>query len=335
MKNYKTIIGIDVSKLKLDVSFVHEAHAKQHHHFIVSNDEKGIKQIFKELKKMKIEFSDCLFCYENTGIYSMPLSFCLSKMKANYWVVPAIEIKRSKGISRGKTDKTDSKDIAFYALTHLHKLQLTNLPEKEILKLKLLFTEREKLMKAVKMLDTTKENETFLPKEIVKDVLVANRKTVVFLRKALKEIEQKISAIIKQNDDMKKQFDLACSVPGVGTQTATYLIITTKSFTAFSNWRKLACYSGIAPFEYSSGSSIKGRTRVNDMADKKMKSILNMCALNSKKVDTELHSYYKRKVEEGKNPMSVMNALRCKVLSRVFATINRGTPYVDVKKYAN
>ena len=75
MKNYKTIIGIDVSKLKLDVSFVHETHAKQHHHFIVSNDEKGIKQIFKELKKMKIEFSNCLFCYENTGIYSMPLSF--------------------------------------------------------------------------------------------------------------------------------------------------------------------------------------------------------------------------------------------------------------------
>ncbi len=96
---------------------------------------------------MKIQaFTACLFhfCF----------AFC--------W--PAIEIKRSKGISRGKTDKTDSKDIAFYALTHLHKLQLTNLPEKEILKLKLLFTEREKLMKAVKMLDTTKENETFFAK---------------------------------------------------------------------------------------------------------------------------------------------------------------------------
>jgi transposase len=262
MKNYKTIIGIDVSKLKLDVSFVHEAHAKQHHHFIVSNDEKGIKQIFKELKKMKIEFSDCLFCYENTGIYSMPLSFYLSKMKADYWVVAAIEIKRSKGISRGKTDKTDSKDIAFYAHTHLHKLQLTTLPEKEILKLKLLFTEREKLMRAIKMLDTTKENDAFLPKEVIKDVLAANRKTVTFLRKALKEIEHKMSVIIKQNDEMQKQFDLVCSVPGVGPQTATYLIITTKSFTAFSNWRKLACYSGIAPFEYSSGSSIKPKFRI-------------------------------------------------------------------------
>ncbi len=44
--------------------------------------------------------------------------------------------------------------------------------------------------------------------------------------------------------------------------------------------------------------------------------------------------YYNRKVAEGKNPMLVMNALRCKVLSRVFATVKRGTPYVDVKKFA-
>lgn len=335
MKNYKIIVGIDVSKLKLDVTFMHEAHAKDHYHLIVTNDGKGIKEILKELKKFKVELSDCLFCYENTGIYSMPLSFYLNKLKADYWVVPALEIKRSKGISRGKTDKTDSKDIAFYAHTHIHKLQLTSLPEKEILKLKLLFTEREKLVRAIKMLDTTKENESFLPKEIIKEALSINRKTVIFLKKALKEVEQKMIGIIKESEQMQQQFELACSVPGVGPQTATYLIITTKSFTAFSNWRKLACYSGIAPFEYSSGSSIKGRTRVNDIADKKMKSMLSMCALSSKRRDNELHQYYDRKVKEGKNPMSVMNAIRCKVLSRVFATVNRGTPYVDVKKYAN
>jgi transposase len=256
-------------------------------------------------------------------------------MKLDYWVVPAIEIKRSKGISRGKTDKTDSKDIALYAHTHMHKLQLTSLAEKEILKLKLLFTEREKLVRAIKMIDTTKENESFLPKEIIKETLTINRRIVAFLKKSLKELEQKMTTIIRTNETMQQQFDLACSVPGVGKHTATYLIITTKSFTAFSNWRKLACYSGIAPFEYSSGSSIRGRTRVNDLADKKMKSMLNMCALNSKRIDTELNLYYIKKVGEGKNPMSVMNALRCKVLSRVFATVTRGTPYVNTKNYAN
>ena len=171
MKNYKLTIGIDVSKAKLDVTFILDSRSNHHLHFIVSNDEKGIKQIIKELKKKKIELKDCLFCYENTGIYSMPLSFYLNELTVDYWVVPAIEIKRSKGISRGKNDKTDSKDIAFYAIAHLHKLELTRLPEKEILRLKILFTEREKLMRVIKLLNTTQENETFFPKEILKDVL--------------------------------------------------------------------------------------------------------------------------------------------------------------------
>jgi transposase len=51
-----------------------------------------------------------LFCFENTGIYSLPLAYYLSENNLNYWKVPVIEIKRSKGISRGKSDKTDSKN---------------------------------------------------------------------------------------------------------------------------------------------------------------------------------------------------------------------------------
>jgi transposase len=75
------------------------------------------------------------------------------------------------------------------------------------------------------------------------------------------------------------------SIPGIGEQTAVYLIITTKGFTAFKNWRQFACYSGVAPFEFSSGSSVKGKTKVNHMADKKMKSLLQMCALTALKYD--------------------------------------------------
>ena len=63
------------------------------------------------------------FCFEDTGIYSFPLSSYLSDNGLSYWKVPSLEIKRNKGISRGKDDKIDSKDIAFYACTHLHKFR--------------------------------------------------------------------------------------------------------------------------------------------------------------------------------------------------------------------
>ncbi len=44
--------------------------------------------------------------------------------------------------------------------------------------------------------------------------------------------------------------------------------------------------------------------------------------------------YYDRKVKEGKNKMLVINAIRCKVLSRVFAVIDRKTPFVNTQKFA-
>lgn len=334
MKNYSIIVGIDVSKLKLDVTFLSEPLEKKPFHFVVSNHEKGIQQIFTALSKRKLDSPKVLVCFEDTGVYSLPLSCYLSASKIDYWMIPAIEIKRSKGISRGKNDKTDSKDIAFYALTHQHKLRLTKMAEKELMSLKLLFTEREKLMKTLRIMESTKENQGFVPKECLKETLKINRSVTKQISSAIKKVQDKMQEIINSNPEFQKQNELIQSIPGVGPQTALYMILITKSFQSFENWRQVACYAGIAPFEYSSGTSIKGRTKVHHLADKKLKSLLNLCALNTKKHDKEIKEYYERKVAEGKPKMLVINNVRCKIVSRIFATINRGTPYVNTQKFA-
>ncbi len=334
MKTYKLIIGIDVSKRKLDVCFLANPFSNQHKFLVVSNDSKGIRKILNAVEKQHILLKDVLFCFENTGIYSLPLVCYLGKNQADYWEVPAIEIKRAKGISRGKNDKMDARDISLYAHTHLHKLKLSKMPEKDIAKLRLLFTEREKLIKSIKGLGRTNEVKGFIENDIIKDVIRINNKTLKYLYKVLHEIEQKMKEIINSNQEISHQHKLIQTVPGVGPQTAIYLIITTKCFTSFSNWRKMACYAGVVPFEYKSGSSVRGRSKVNHLADKKMKTLLTMCALNAKKGDKEIELYYHKKVKEGKNPMLVINSIRCKVLSRVFATVNRGTPYVKTCNFA-
>lgn len=101
------------------------------------------------------------------------------------------------------------------------------------------------------------------------------------------------------------------------------MLIATRGFSAFDNARKFACYFGTAPFEYSSGSSIKGRTKVNHMADKKMKSILQMCALVAVKHDQQLKEYYERKKGEDKNAMLVLNNVKCKIIGLVFSVIKK------------
>lgn len=334
MKNYTFFIGIDVSKSKLDACFILNPKDKKHQYLVVSNNPKGIARIVSTAAKLGFDMQHTLWCFEHTGVYSIPLSSYLTFSKIDYWVVPAIEIKRSKGITRGKTDKTDSRDIAFYAYTHVYKGECSKLPDTEILKLQLLYSEREKLLSAILMLKTSREAEGFLPAEVLKEIKAINTSTIKKLEQALKSIERKLMEVVKSSATIAQQFKLVTSVPGIGKLTAIYLIITTKAFTAFANWRKLACYSGVAPFQYSSGSSIKGRTKVHPLANKKLKTLLNMCALSAKRKDKELKDYYQRKTEEGKNRMLVLNAIRCKLLARVFATINRNTPFVNIQKFA-
>lgn len=335
MKNYSFYVGIDISKLKLDVVLIENVLTNKSEHFIVENSTKGIKLMINQLKKKKIDLEKTLFCFENTGVYTYPLSINLSEFKLDYWIVPAIEIKRSKGISRGKSDKTDAKDIALYSIRSIDKLKLSSIAEKEIQQLKLLFTEREKVMKTLLIFGTTKENKGFISSDVLKVVQTINAKTIKFLKVSLKELEDKMKEIIKNNSELKKQFDLIRSVPGVGQQSALYFIIATKGFTAFENSRQFACYSGTAPFEYSSGSSIRGGTKVNHMADKKMKSLLQMGALAAIKHDAQLKEYYMKKKNEGKNSMLVLNNIRCKIIDRVFCVIKRETPYINTYKFAS
>ena len=334
MKKYLFYVGIDISKLKLDVVLIHGESSGSSEHFIVENTQKGVKEIVSHLLKKKIDVGQTLFCFENTGVYTYPLSYYFSQKGFDYWIVPAIEIKRSKGISRGKNDKTDAKDIAMYSVRNVDKLRLSSMAEMEIQQLKLLFTEREKVMKSIHLFESSKENIGFTSKEVYKMVNSINSKTINHLKKSLKELEAKMKEIIKNHTVLNQQFKLIQSVPGVGQQTAIYFLISTKGFNAFDSARKFSCYAGVAPFEYSSGSSIKGRTKVNHLADKKIKSLLQMCALSAIKCDPQLKEYYNKKKEQGKNKMLVLNNIRCKIIGRIFAVINRQTPYINTYKFA-
>lgn len=334
MKKSKLFIGIDVSKKKLDISFLFDPKQTKHQHFVVTNCKKGMRSILAEAKKIGYTSENLVVCFEHTGMYSMPLCFFMQEKQVNYAMVPALEIHRSKGITRGKNDKVDSKDIALYACVHIHKIKFTTLPEKVLMKLKVMLSERSKIVRATHIFKRSKETKEFMPTEIVSDALRTSKKMETFLKKMLKEINEKIQNLIKSDIDIKKKYDLACSVPGVGPQTALHLISCTRGFTAFENWRKLACYAGIAPFEYTSGSSIRGKTKVSHIANIQLKSILNMAALSAMQYDPQMKKYYQRKVAEGKNKMSVINAIRCKLISRVMATVKRGTPYVIMHEYA-
>lgn len=140
--------------------------------------------------------------------------------------------------------------------------------------------------------------------------------------------------IIRKNERLGKLYRLTTGIKGVGPQTAMFVMVHTNGFTKFGEARKFASYCGIAPFPNSSGTSIRGRTRVSHLANKKIKGLLDLCAKVAIRHNPEMKRYYQRRIDEGKNKMSTLNIIRNKLLARAFAVAKRGTPYVDLMKYA-
>lgn len=334
-KSFTVFIGIDVSKFKLDVCCL-LVDEKQGIHHVFENSAKGIRAMLKWISEsVSGSKEDYLFCMEHTGIYAMPVCCYLSEQQYRFALVPALEILKSIGMKRGKTDKADASAIAKYAQTRCADIQLYTLPEKQLLKLKFLLSHRNLLVKTRKSFYVAMtEPSAFIAKELIRDINKQNKQLVKNLDAKIKQIEKQIIDIITADEQMNKVYTLLQSVPGIGPHIAAYLIVYTRCFTVFENSRKFACYAGIAPFEHQSGISIKGRNRVSHLANKRMKSLLNLAALAARKTDMQIKTYYDRKLNEGKNPMLILNNIRNKIVTRIFATIKRQTPYVLTMKFA-
>jgi transposase len=147
-------------------------------------------------------------------------------------------------------------------------------------------------------------------------------------------VEEQLLHIIHKNPALLTNYSLLMSVKGIGKILAIYLITLTENFTKFSNPKKFACYAGIAPFPYTSGTSIKGRTKLHHCANKQIKSLLNVAAMSAIRLEGEYKSYFLRRTEEGKNKMSTLNIIRNKIVYRAFAVIKRKTSYLDISKFA-
>ena len=315
MEQFSFFTGIDVSKLWLDITvfkptdgFVYQTR--------IDNNVKSIRGFLRGLKKyLKAEVTEHRCCMEHTGKYGHAFLTASVLEKAKVWVELPIQIKRSQGLVRGKTDRWDAARIAQYAYRFADKAVFWMPADKTIQDLKELQVKRSRLVKAYSQLSQENKNDPLF------------KKPLLALKQAIEAIEQKMEQVLEQNDRARHQYALLKTVPGIGKQTAMALIIVTNGFTRLTESRKLSCYSGLAPFPYQSGSSVKGRTRVSKMGDKKLKVLLNLSAWNAIRSITAFKDYFNKKVSEGKHKMSVINAVRNKLLALALAVIKRNSPF--------
>lgn len=316
----QSIVGIDISSATLDICLNTNGEQKS---FVIANEVKHIRKFFFAFKERM------LIGMENTGRYNWPVYEVLQEMPQHQvFVIPPLHLKKSLGLVRGKNDKIDAIRIADFIRKNHPELPVWKPTLPAIQKLKVLLTERSNLVKdKTRLLKQQHDYPRMKYLGIDKELESLNKDRLKLIDKQIKQIEISMEAIIKQDEHINKQAELIRSVPGVGKVLCWMILAKTENFQQITQPRKLACYSGVVPFDHQSGTSIKGRSRVSGFADKALKTILHLAAMSAIRLKNDLRDYYLRKVNEGKNKMSVLNAIRNKIIHRIFAVIRSQKKY--------
>ncbi|MDO1444638.1 IS110 family transposase [Rhodocytophaga aerolata] len=323
---YNYFIGIDISKLTLDIVLVKQGQLVLHEQ--IENDLKAIKSFMKRVRQQPgFTIEQTLACMEHTGIYATHLLDYLTNQQVDVWLENALQIKKSGGIQRGKNDKVDAYRIALYAYRNCSQVRLWQPPRQVIQQLTQLTSMRSRLLNVIKQLSVPLQEHSLFVSMGSKALQKACCNSLKALKQDLAKIEKQIAQLIAADEELNRLFNLVTSVEGVGKVTAVQILLTTNEFKASFTAKKYACYAGVAPFPYRSGSSIKGRNRVSPLANKSVKTLLHLAALSAIKAKGELREYFLRKVAEGKNKMAVVNAVRNKLITRIFAVVKQNRKY--------
>lgn len=330
-KLFKNFVGIDISKTWFDAALIKADDSSVVIHEQFSQKPGGFIQMQNWLQKLGVLLDEqTLFCMEYTGIYNTGLVHYLVKAKAALWVEMPLRIKKAGGFERGTDDKAASVKIALYALRYKDQVKLWQPIDSNIESIKNLIGQRDRIVNAIILLTVpVNELKDCGCAEIAKTLEKLQKAPVAALQKSKLAVEALIAKTILEDEQLNTKVKRVASIKGIGQVTSVALMVYTKGFTAFENGKQLACYCGVVPFTKSSGTSVRYKSTVSPFANMRLKKLLHLCAMSAIQNNPEMKAYFERKVAEGKNKMSVINAVRNKLIHRVFAVIRDERNYKD------
>ena len=308
----KEIYGVDISKSVFDLY----SNIGGHKQF--SNDPKGFKNLLKSLS------GNALVVMEATGYYHYRLAQFLYKNDVLVSVVNPLSVKRfiQMKLAKVKTDKSDAKAICEYATVNEVALYnaLTDI-QSECLQMFRLLDNYIKHSTATK---NKLKGEQALGKPS-KAVYGSLQRTLKHLDKEIQNLEDKLLELVKQ--EQQYQLTLLRSIPGIGIKTALFLIVVTDGFKKFQTASQLCSYVGITPTIRESGSSVRGRSRISKVGNRKLRSMMFLAAFSACKYNKACQTLYDRLVAKGKSKKLALIAVANKLLKQAFAIAKSGLPY--------
>jgi transposase len=225
---------------------------------------------------------DCHFVMEATGVYYIRLAFYLHSKGCMLNVVNAMATKRfiQMHLERNKTDKKDAQWIWRYAIDQ--QPPYWQMPDSTYFECKQLYNTVRECTEQIKRINNQLHSLRLLSVPS-KDTIMSLEKMIGYMQKEIKQLEQKLQQLLEQWQP--EQLKSESSVKGIGKRAAAMLIVFTLGFKNTQNHRQLISFAGLAPTQYSSGTSMQGKPRIYKRGGKNLRDVLYMCSMNAMKTN--------------------------------------------------
>lgn len=161
------------------------------------------------------------------------------------------------------------------------------------------------------------ENEQYLPKT-VQDVY-KNLKAEI--ENQIQLIEAALDSLVDAQEKVKLDVENIRTIPGIGKMTAIAILAQTPDLSSFENARQLAAYAGLTPCHKTSGTSVKGKTRLSKMGPSSLRKALYFPAIVAKKHNPILRAFAQKLAKSGKHTMVIIGAIMRKLLHIMFGVV--------------
>jgi transposase len=330
MKKFTLIIGIDISKASLHVSYQHQqgkAVSLQ-----LDNQAPAIAAFLEQMLGLEPDPAKVLLCCEHTGTYGSRLALAAKAAGVTLWMVhPLVMRHASADLSRYKTDKADAAKIRSFAHTHLAKATNFHHPSAAAHQLRLLQQARKQLVglrqQLLNMITDNKDKAQ--PLSLVGVVF---QEVKAYLTQAIRQIEQEVGRLIASDASLRRMHTVLLSIPGIGPVTSIHLLAVTDRFTRFPGPKALACFVGTAPFPNQSGSSKNPKARVSKKAYQPLKVELHQGALSVSRKGLFFHDFYQHLAEQKHHHLDIINRIINQMINLAFTLIRKDQLF-DKKTY--
>ena len=147
------------------------------------------------------------------------------------------------------------------------------------------------------------------------------------LDKVIGECDEEIRNLMKEDEEMEKNYQHLTSIVGIGLINGAALIAYTGNFKKITTPNKMSCYCGCFTFYEDSGTSVHRKSPYRNACCKMLKGYLRMAAKSAMLANTELRKYSERLREKGKPYAVILNNVANKLLHIMFSLVKHDYDY--------